>query len=75
MDLKDEFEVKEADARRWAEAHDLPVFFTSALNGQGIDNLKKSLAKKFVEVSADQGFQMVAGSTPTERLETGGCCS
>jgi small GTP-binding protein len=76
MDLKDDFEVKEADVRRWAEVHDIPVFFTSAVSGQGVDVLKKGLARRLAEVSDDQSFQPMAGASLTERREVQRpCCA
>jgi small GTP-binding protein len=75
MDLKDDFEVKEADVRHWADAHDIPVFFTSALSGQGIEDLKKVLARKFAEVNPGQSFETAIGPAPPELKNGRGCCS
>jgi small GTP-binding protein len=75
MDLEDQFEVKESEARRWAEVHEIPVFFTSALRGDGIDDLKKALAKRFAE-ALSEGFETTVAPMLTARTEQGGgCCS
>jgi Ras-related protein Rab-6A len=75
MDLKDQFQVKESDARRWAEVHDIPLFFTSALTGDGIDDLKKKLAKRLAEAVSEEFETMPMAPPLIARRLQGGCCS
>jgi Ras-related protein Rab-6A len=73
MDLRDDFEVKEGEARRWAESRDLPIFFTSAKNGHGIEDLKKRLAKQFTETKLQGSFESSLEITGAAKREAP-CC-
>jgi Ras-related protein Rab-6A len=74
MDLKDEFEVKEAEAKRWADSHDLPIFFTSAKTGQGIEDLKKRLAKRLSEMKPEGTFEATLEIGSEKKEEAKSCC-
>jgi small GTP-binding protein len=72
MDLKDNLAVKEADAKQWAQDRELPIFFTSAKTGFGIDKLKAALAKNFAQSPADRAIQVPINSqTPASGKN---CC-
>jgi small GTP-binding protein len=58
MDLCHEFVVKEEDAIQWAKDRDLPLFFTSAKTGLGIEQLKAALAKRFAESRPEATIQV-----------------
>jgi selenocysteine-specific translation elongation factor len=75
MDLQKQFEVKETDVKRWAEMHDIPVFFTSALTGDGIEDLKNKLAKRLTETISQECESTPMGSPLSRRTPNGGCCS
>jgi Ras-related protein Rab-6A len=74
MDLKDEFEVKQVDAKKWADSRELPLFFTSAKTGQGIEDLKKRIAKSFAESTQEDTFLTELEPRPGEPREEGACC-
>jgi selenocysteine-specific translation elongation factor len=65
--------VKEAEAKRWADSHELPIFFTSAKTGQGIEDLKKRLAKRFSEMKPEGTFE-TALEIKLEKKKEGNCC-
>jgi small GTP-binding protein len=73
MDLREEFEVKEAEAKRWADSREMPLFFTSAKTGQGIEDLKKRLAKKFAETPPEETILTELDLRASETKEDG-CC-
>jgi small GTP-binding protein len=72
MDLKEKLAVKEADAKQWAQERELPIFFTSAKTGFGIDKLKAALAKNFAQSRPDTAIQVPVDPQTPGSGET--CC-
>jgi small GTP-binding protein len=74
IDLADECQVSRADARKWADEHNVPIIFTSAKTGAGIPDLKEVLARKFVEAGTEShvttGVQLEERDTKTRQS----CC-
>jgi small GTP-binding protein len=71
MDLTAEFEVRELDAQRWADSHDLPIAFTSAKTGQGMPEFKRRLAAKLANMSHDSPVQFELDPAQGKK---DGCC-
>jgi small GTP-binding protein len=71
MDLVEDCMFSEEDAKSWADAHELPIYFTSAKTGQGIQALKDVLAKTFAEAKP-----ALASSSQIEMTDgkSRGCC-
>jgi small GTP-binding protein len=72
MDLRDEIQVKKDEAIRWAKSKDLPIFFTSAKDGTGIDELTSELGHRFV--GTQSAVPTSVDLAPTGTWEATNCC-
>jgi small GTP-binding protein len=71
LDLVDEIQVKRDEAIQWAKSKELPIFFTSAKDGTGIDELTEALAHRFATAKSGVATSELV---PASRPEGSGCC-
>jgi small GTP-binding protein len=72
IDLRDKFQLKEADIVQWARERDLTLFFTSAKTGHGIPELTKELARRFA--TSRPGASVTRELASPDQRGGFGCC-